>query len=178
MLAYNLSQQSPPFNISAPGASLSVVWKSNTHAGNVALSVNSTGTQTTYFATPSFYGCGTTCNAAIQNPQVYSASLSGGLDPTGPSLDHNFFVTQYSYDGLGNLLQVTQKGDPTVTNSSQWRVRTFTYDSLSRLLTAQNPESGLTTYNYDPDGNLLMKTSPAANQPQGSTLTQTLSYCY
>ena len=130
MLAYNLSQQSPPFNISAPGASLSIIWKSNTQAGNVSFSATSSSTQTTYFATPSFYGCGGTCNPPTQNPQVYSASLSGGLDPTGPSLDHDFFVTEYSYDVLGNLLQVTQKGDPIVTDSSQWRVRSFTYNSL------------------------------------------------
>src|SRR6185437_7928312 len=129
LLAYNLSQQSPPFNINASGASLSAVWKTNTQAGNVGLSVTASGTQTTYFSTPSFYGCGTTCNSPTQNPQVYTASLSGGLDPTGPGVDHNFFVTQYCYEALGNLLQVTQHSDPTVNDSSQWRVRTFTYDS-------------------------------------------------
>src|SRR5207248_10225247 len=35
--------------------------------------------------------------------------------------------------------------------------RTFTYDSLSRLLTASNPESGAMTYTYDADGNLATK---------------------
>src|SRR6185312_13008425 len=56
------------------------------------------------------------------------------------------------------------------------RIRTFTYDSLSRLLTATNPESGTITYTYDLDGNLLQKTSPAPNQT--GTATQTVSYCY
>jgi YD repeat-containing protein len=55
-------------------------------------------------------------------------------------------------------------------------VRRFTYDSLSRLLTAHNPESGTITYNYDADGNLLQKTSPAPNQT--GTATETISYCY
>jgi YD repeat-containing protein len=79
-------------------------------------------------------------------------------------------------DALGNLLTVTQKGDPAVNSSSQWRVRNFTYNSLSQLLTAANPESGTITYSYDADGNLLQKTSPLANQT--GTATQTVSYCY
>jgi YD repeat-containing protein len=36
--------------------------------------------------------------------------------------------------------------------------RTFTYDSLSRLRTATNPESGTITYQYDDTGNLIVKT--------------------
>jgi YD repeat-containing protein len=85
------------------------------------------------------------------------------------------YVTQYSYDALGNLLRVDQKG-PASSDSSQWRTRLFTYDSLSRLLTAQNPESGTISYSYDANGNLLQKTSPAPNQT--GLATQTISYCY
>jgi RHS repeat-associated protein len=83
--------------------------------------------------------------------------------------------TFYSYDALGNLLRVDQKGSAP-NDSTQWRTRTFTYDSLSRLLTATNPESGTITYSYDADGNLLQKTSPAPNQT--GTATQIVSYCY
>src|SRR5579864_1802253 len=83
--------------------------------------------------------------------------------------------TLYSYDALGNLLRVDQKGSAP-NDSTQWRTRTFTYDSLSRLVTATNPESGTITYSYDLDGNLLQKTSPAPNQT--GSLTQTVSYCY
>ena len=62
--------------------------------------------------------------------------------------------TAYSYDPLNDLLQVTQKG-----NASQtlWRTRTFSYDSLSRLLSASNPESGLLKWTYDNDSNVLTK---------------------
>ena len=84
------------------------------------------------------------------------------------------------------LLCVEQHGDaasgtgcsspPTSDAGSPWRVRRFTYDSLSRLLTAHNPESGTITYSYDADSNLLQKTSPAPNQT--GTATQTVSYCY
>jgi RHS repeat-associated protein len=83
--------------------------------------------------------------------------------------------TLYSYDALGNLLRVDQKGTAP-NDSTQWRTRTFTYDSLSRLLTASNPESGTISYVYDNDGNLLQKTSPAPNQT--GSATQTVSYCY
>jgi len=161
-LASKLTAQNPPFNITALGANLSITWKTAAATGNISFTC-SPATQSSSFSSPSF-----TCPA--------SGSLAGGSDPEGVSLDHNYFVTQYSYDTLGNLLQVTQKGDPSVTQQSQWRVRTLPYNSLSQLLTATNPESGAIIYSYDADGNLLYKTSPAANQT-GSGAT-TVSYCY
>jgi RHS repeat-associated protein len=134
-------------------------------AANVNVNVTAQSTQTQWsFSPPSFSGT--------------SATLSGGYDPEGPSLDFNYFVTQYAYDGLGDLLTVTQKGDPTVTSSSQWRTRSFTHDTLGRLLTAQNPESGTISYAYDANSNLLQKTSPAANAAPGSTATQVITYCH
>ena len=60
--------------------------------------------------------------------------------PTQPTL--------YEYDPLNNLKKVTQ-GE---------QVRTFTYDYLSRLKTATNPESGTVNYTYDLIGNLKTKT--------------------
>jgi RHS repeat-associated protein len=94
--------------------------------------------------------------------------------------------TLYTYDALGNLICVEQHGNaatgtgcsaaPTADATSPWRVRRFTYDSLSRLLTAKNPESGTISYVYDADGSLLQKTSPAPNQTGAAT--QTVSYCY
>ncbi len=90
-------------------------------------------------------------------------------DPSGSN-----YETDYQYDALDNLTRVDQKGgDP---NSANWRTRTFTYNSLSQLLTASNPESGTITYAYDNAGNLITKTSPAPNQT-GST-TVTVAYCY
>jgi RHS repeat-associated protein len=141
-------------------------------AGNVAVTTNVQSTQTQWtFSPPSFSGSNTT--------------LSGGHDPEGPSLDFNYFVTQYQYDALSNLLRVDQKGSAPG-DSTQWRTRLFSYDSLSRLLTATNPESGTICYGvwvsgqcvngYDANGNLLTKTSPAPNQT--GSATQTLSYCY
>ncbi len=84
------------------------------------------------------------------------------------------YETDYAYDALDNLTSVTQKGGST---SSNWRNRTFTYDSLSRLLTAANPESGTITYTYDQNGNLNTEVSPAPNQTN-SSVRQTISYCY
>jgi RHS repeat-associated protein len=160
--ATGLSRAGSPVTASASGATITISAAGVGAAGNLSVVCSSSTSQTAYFSSPSF-----TC------PGV---ALSGGQDPSGPSLDNNFFVTQYTYDTLGNLTQVTQKGDPAVNPSSQWRIRNFTYNSLSQLLTATNPESGTITYSYDADGNLLQKTSPAPNQT--GTATQTISYCY
>jgi RHS repeat-associated protein len=57
--------------------------------------------------------------------------------------------TQYLYDALDNLTRVTQGSQPS---------RVFTYSSLARLISAQNPESGTVQYRYDNNGNLDQKT--------------------
>jgi RHS repeat-associated protein len=105
-------------------------------------------------------------------PNAALWSTKTTVSPIDPALAMR---TLYAYDALGNLIRVDQKGTAP-TDSMQWRTRTFTYDSLSRLVTASNPESGTISYSYDADGNLLQKTSPAPNQT--GSLTQTVSYCY
>ena len=57
-------------------------------------------------------------------------------------------ATSYAFDTLGNLTTVTQGS----------QTRTFTYSSLSRLLSATNPESGTINYEYDNNSNLIEKT--------------------
>jgi RHS repeat-associated protein len=100
---------------------------------------------------------------------------------------HLNYETDYAYDALNNLLSVTQKG-----SGGTPRVRTFTYDSLSRLACAANPEiqavtcpasatssfpAGAITYTYDADGNVFTKTAPLQNQTILST-TVTTTYAY
>jgi YD repeat-containing protein len=82
-------------------------------------------------------------------------------------------VTNYSYDALNNLLTVKQLGN--AANGDIQRTRSFSYDSLSRLLTTFNPETGSVSYVYDANGNVVFKTSPAVN---GASGTQTIGYCY
>jgi RHS repeat-associated protein len=90
-------------------------------------------------------------------------------------------ATSYDYDVFGNLLHVYQGS----------QTRTFTYDSLSRLRTANNPESGTITFAYDDNGNLTSKTDARSvtttiaydsiNRPTAksySDSTPTVSYFY
>jgi RHS repeat-associated protein len=57
------------------------------------------------------------------------------------------YQTGYTYDVLGNLIGVTQGV----------QTRTFVYDSLRRLTSATNPESGTISYTYDNNGNMLTR---------------------
>ena len=95
-------------------------------------------------------------------------------------------VTLYTYDALNNLICVEQHGNVTGQtgcsssssndSSSAWRVRRFYYDSLGRMTSESNPESGTSTFTYDSDGNLLTKTSPKPNQTSSATVVTTLTY--
>ena len=58
------------------------------------------------------------------------------------------YTTTYTYDLLDNLTGVNQSG----------QTRTFSYDSLKRLVRATNPESGTISYTYDDSGNLTKRT--------------------
>jgi RHS repeat-associated protein len=143
----------PPFAISVPagGTAISVTWGSVGSAGNLNLMTTSSATtQTSNFSVPSFAGCQVT-----SNPQNCNAAFSGGTDPY--SLDSPpAWPTLYSYDILGNLLRVEQHGN--TTDSTQWRIRTFQYDSLSRLTQSNNPEAGQLNFTYDADGSVVTRT--------------------
>lgn len=75
-------------------------------------------------------------------------------DPNGLN-----YQTSYTYDGLDNLRTVTQGV----------QTRTFVYDSLRRLTSATNPESGTRSYTYDNNGNLLTR-------QDARSITTTLAY--
>lgn len=64
------------------------------------------------------------------------------------------YRTRYAYDALDNLLSVSQQLGTTGTTQS----RNFIYDSLKRVTSATNPESGTILYLYDDNSNLLVRT--------------------
>ncbi len=69
-------------------------------------------------------------------------------------------VTTYGYDNLNNLTSVDVTGQPTLNcpNNGGRHMRCFSYNTLSRLVSATNPESNTTTYTYDNNGNLKKRT--------------------
>jgi RHS repeat-associated protein len=170
-LAGVLNGTGSPVNASVSGTTLNLTWRT---AGYDTVTVPS---MTSTPDNPSLFPAGSFASTA--------GTFSGGQDVGSQSLTSSM-VTLYTYDALGNLTCVEQHGDATTGTgcsatasndaTSSWRVRRFTYDSFSRLLTAKNPESGAITYGYDNDGELLQKTSPAPNQT--SSATQTVSFCY
>jgi YD repeat-containing protein len=113
--------------------------------------------------------------------------------------------TDYAYDGLNDLTGVKQWGG--ANGSSGSRSRGFSYDSLSRLIQAFNPEAGWTCYGttggaapnganctsgYDANGNLMNKTDArgvttnykydalnrVSSKSYANDVSQTPSVCY
>ena len=78
----------------------------------------------------------------VQVNENQSSWQSGTYGHSGPSTPT--YTTTYTYDVLDDLTGVTQSAQS----------RSFTYDSLKRLVQATNPENGIITYQYDNSGNL------------------------
>ena len=77
-------------------------------------------------------------------------NLGGTTAPVQP--------TNYAYNALDKLIQTSQTGVPNGGSSPVTQIRTFTFSSLGRLISANNPESGLIWHEYDANGNLKKKT--------------------
>lgn len=77
-------------------------------------------------------------------------------DPSGLN-----YLTLYQYDALDRLSLTCQGGSTAAISSgacTNGQGRSFAYDSLNRLISATNPESGTFTYLYDNNGNLTQRT--------------------
>ncbi|HWG20812.1 MAG TPA: RHS repeat-associated core domain-containing protein [Terracidiphilus sp.] len=125
---------------------------------------DSTSTTTTYDSASGSANCKTVADEDNKKRKLcddgVGRTTSVFEDPTGLN-----YETDYQYNPLNDLTLVTQKGGA---SSTQWRTRQFTYDSLSELITAANPETGTVCYGtwsgsncvngYDADGNLKAKT--------------------
>lgn len=158
-------------------------WTSRSPGGPTCQTVSqATPANPTNLVSTSYLGNTTTVTDQAGKSRESVADALGRLkqvfeDPVGLN-----YETDYAYDAFGNLLCVGQKGSNTGTFSgcssipASWRPRTFVYDSLSRLTSATNPESGTITYSYDANSNVASKTSPAPNQTGTTTVTATYAY--
>jgi YD repeat-containing protein len=189
------TQVSTPY-CGSPGGTYGLMTTTNFDALDRLVTVQQTDTSTT---TTTYAGnCQTVTDEAGKTRQSCFDAL-GRLtqvweDPG--SSPHLNYETDYSYDILNDVTSVTQRGGAT---SAYWRTRSFTYDSLSRLTCAANPEitpglstvnpascpatysgtytNGTSGYSYDADGNLATRTAPAPNQTStSSTVVTTYAY--
>ncbi len=188
------TQVSTPY-CSSPGGNYGLMTTTNFDALDRPVSVQQSDGSTT--STTYTGNCQTVTDEAGKIRKSCSDAL-GRLtqvweDPgTSPHLNYE---TDYGYDVLDNVTSVTQMGGA---GSSSWRNRSFTYDSLSRLTCAANPEvtSGLGTvnpascpatytgtytagtigYTYDSDSKVATEIAPAPNQTGTATVTKTYSY--
>jgi YD repeat-containing protein len=133
------------------------------------------GSATSDNQTASYSGNTTTFTDEAGSKRILTSDALGRL--TQVSEGTAAYITIYNFDALGNLLCVEQHGNVSSTGCSSspsndatslWRIRRFTYDSLSRLITSKNPETGTITYGYNADSVLSSKTDA-----RGITITYT-----
>ena len=117
-----------------------------------------------------------TYNAFRQLSAVTEPDLTGVLN----------WISTYTYNGLGEITNIVQKGGSTA--ASQWRTRTFSYDSLGQMYARSSPEAGSDTFAFDNNGNILTITNAngatttytydALNRPKTKVLSSGVSYAY
>lgn len=109
--------------------------------------------------------------------QVIEDPSSVACDTQSSSGSGLGYVTNYAYNAVDNLLTVSH-----MVGGSAGQTRSFTYDMAGRLLSANNPETGVINYTgYDGNGNLTGKTDArgvattytydALNRPLGKSYT-------
>ena len=81
--------------------------------------------------------------------------ISGLRSAQRYNLNFNYLTTCEWLDVLDDLTKVTQDNNPGSPVTKRSRV--FVYDSLKRLTSATNPESGTVSYQYDNLGNLTRR---------------------
>ena len=99
-------------------------------------------------------------DAAGRIARVDEAGPSGSLGDRGAPAR----PTCYSFDAQSNLTRVRQGGQ-WQSQGGRWQcvggqARSFEYSTLSRLSSAENPESGKSFYEYFPNGSLKKKIDP------------------
>src|SRR5579862_3325188 len=192
---HQVLQQSTPYR-STSDPTYGVTTNYYDPLGRLCLSVPPDGTSPSL---PSGMGCPTS-RPARDTFTTYSGNCSTVTDEAGKSrkscrdglgrLTQVFedpaglnYETDYQYNALGNLLCAVQKGTDTTQFTTcaaaplTWRPRSFTYDWLSRITSATNPETGTISYSYDGNGNVIQKTSPKPNQTNPATTTN-VNFCY
>lgn len=91
------------------------------------------------------------CATTVDEASKHHKTCTDGLGRTNNTFEPDTGIslgweTDTAYDALGNIVQITQKGGST--SGSDWRVRSFSYDGLSRMTQAITPEAGTTSYVY------------------------------
>ena len=103
----------------------------------------------------SYAGETTTVTDAVGNSRSSTIDALGRLKAAS---DAGVSAAQYQFDVLDNLTLVTQT-DSITFGALKTQTRSFGYSSLSRLISATNPEAdGPMTYTYYPNGTLYTRT--------------------
>ncbi|HWX54355.1 MAG TPA: RHS repeat-associated core domain-containing protein [Verrucomicrobiae bacterium] len=133
-----LNRSGSPVTATANGAGISLNYKTIGAAGNVDIAASSSSNNSSMFPNGSFSG---------------SSSLSGGVDPYSNTLSYPY-ATTYTYDVLNNLTAVSQAAGNVNDQPVAGQPRSYSYDSMGRLLTMTLPESSTeTNYYTDASGN-------------------------
>lgn len=98
-----------------------------------------------------------TVTDANENEKIFHKDYFERLSQVDEKIGTSTYSTLYGYDGIGNLIRITD---------AKGNIRNFTYDGLSRRLTAEDLHTvldstfGTWSYSYDEAGNVTQITDP------------------
>jgi YD repeat-containing protein len=106
-------------------------------------------------------GCTGTATQITDAASQVRTQCVDGLGRLSDVIEPDGMMTGYTHDSLNNLTGVSAQcltGYTCSPAGSTGQTRTFTYNALSQMLSATNPESGGVTYTYDNNGNVKSRT--------------------
>ena len=154
-----LKQTSLPY---APGGT--PVWTVYTYdaSGRTLTAIKPDGASTTTYT---YQGNNTTVTDPVGRWKTFTSDAAGNLitvtEPNPASNCSGNCVTNYTYNGIGQLLQVSMP------RSSGTQTRSFTWYG-SHLASSTNPENGTVSYTYDASGHVTQRID-AKNQETAYT---------
>ncbi|HMD96193.1 MAG TPA: hypothetical protein VKM93_02530, partial [Terriglobia bacterium] len=147
---------------------------SNSRTIAYGAAVGGTGVNTSQLCSSATYGLGfpsLSTDEAGKQREFWTDALGRLIEVDEPNPSNNNYLslnTCYSYDAVGDLTGVTQGS----------QTRTYTYDMLSRLTSAQTPESGTTSYYYTNSSGAQCSGNPSAVCRRTDARSITTAYSY
>lgn len=142
---------------SSPGAS-NLIYRSSTEDKEETIPLELVAGSTYYFRVTAATATGESTGGSpfIETDKYVSSAVWFTFTSIGIEYYTPLAITEFQYDGAGNLVKVLPPNyfnPPGSSSPADWVTR-YTYNTLGQMTAKETPDAGQSQYKYDPNGNL------------------------